>query len=48
MLPETKLPGVDPNENDFWTPSCTPESEFKMISMDTKTGESVPWTTGAH
>lgn len=46
MLPETKLPGLGPDENvSFWTPGYASESEFKMSSINTKACESLLWTT---
>lgn len=47
MLSASQLPGVGPDENvSFWGPGCALESEFKMISMNIKTCETLPWTSG--
>lgn len=45
MSPASKLPGVGPDVS-FWTPGYALESEFKMISMNTKTCETLPWASG--
>lgn len=43
MLPESKLPGVGPDENvSFRTLRYASLSEFKMISMNTKSCEPFP------
>lgn len=47
MSPASKLPEVGPDENvSFWTPGYALESEFKMISINTKTCETLPWASG--